>query len=437
MRGADIRRGWCALLAVLAAVTIALCVLAPLRPISGDTVPARYGGLTLHCGGDFDLSRVDWLHADNVKLIVAYYQLGDRTGQFPSVFGPAPAVAASLTLFDFGEGESMTDHSLRIRERAAAAVMLALSAMMLALACRARTTTTRSIAAAAIAVLSYAGAATLGQGLWQATVALPPLMAGLALVAWRERIPRLVLVAPALVLVAVMIRPNVTPLAAGIGVMWALEIRGRKNWLIALGIAAIAAAPLVAYNALHYNSPLPLGQWIANKRDNAGNVFTSATMLKGIAGLLVSPSRGIVWFAPIAIIGAMRAPRPIAVALALQLILMAAFFKWHGGQAFGPRLLSEATWIALYGACTLRVRFLAPLATVTIVVGQLGLWFYRPEQWEARRRPESHPSAFWDVSDNPIFATLGDVDPTVGALDAPPIARYRCDHGRIITEREP
>jgi hypothetical protein len=422
-------------LVALAAVTIALCMLAPLRPISGDTVPARYGGLTLHCGGDFDLSRVDWLHADNVKLIVAYYQLADRTGQFPSVFGPAPAVVASLTLLDFGEGESMTDHSLRIRERAAAAWMLALAAILLALACRARTTTNRALAAAAIAVLSFAGAATLGQGLWQATVALPPLMAGLALVAWRDRIPRLILAAPAVLLLAVMIRPNVAPLAVGIGAMWALEMRGRKNWLIAIGIAAITIAPLVAYNAFHYNSPLPIGQWIANKRDNGGHVFNAASALKGIAGLLVSPSRGIVWFAPLAIVGALRAPRPIAIAIALQLILMAAFFKWHGGQAFGPRLLSEATWLALYGACTLRARILAPLAAMTIVVGQLGLWLYRPEQWEARRRPESHPSAFWDIGDNPIFATLGDVDPKVHAPDAPPIERYRCEHGRIITEQ--
>lgn len=112
---------------------------------------------------------------------------------------------------------------------------------------------------------------------------------------------------------------------------------------------------------------------------------------------------------------------------------MAAFFKWHGGQAYGPRLLTELTWISLYGACTVRMRWLAPTAAITIVVGQLGLWCYQPEQWEARRRPESTPDAFWDFRDNPIFATLS-ADPKINAPDSAPVSEYRCVYGHVLTQ---
>jgi hypothetical protein len=185
---------------------------------------------------------------------------------------------------------------------------------------------------------------------------------------------------------------------------------------------------------VHSFSPLPLGQWHANARDTS-HVFGAPT---GIAGLLVSPARGILWFAPIAVVGAVAALRrksPLGIALVLQLVTMAAFFKWHGGLAYGPRLLTEVTWLAIYAACEVRIAVLAPAAAVTILVGQLGLWGYRPEQWEARRRPEKNTEAFWDVRDNPIAATLDALPPgTPIAVDSPPRSRLRCVDGHVITQ---
>lgn len=424
-------RAW-GLLVGVAAVTIALCVLAPVRQMSGDTVPGRVGGLVLRCAGTFDLSRVDWFQEQNKKNVVFYYQLRDRSGGFSSVFGPGPAVLSFFAFLDVGDGDTMSDASLRKRERAAAAVWLAIVAVLLVLACRSRASWRRSVIASGIAVLSFAGAATLGQGVWQASTCLPFLVGGLALVAWRERLPRLSIGTLAVLTIACLLRPNVVPLAMGIAAMWALETRDRKTWLIAIGLALAAAAPFVVYNALHYYSPLPIGQWIANRRDTQ-HVFSLASVVKGVAGLFASPSRGIVWFAPVAIVGAYYAPRPIAFALAAQFVAMAAFFKWHGGMCYGPRLLSELVWIAMYGACTANVRSLVPTAVVTIIVGQLGLWFYWPGQWEVRRRPEAHKEAFWDWRDNPVFATLGKPDEKSAGPDAPPRTSWRCTNGRIYT----
>jgi hypothetical protein len=413
-------------LAGVALVTIALCVLAPLRQLSGDTVPGRIGGAVLRCTGSFDLDHLDWVKAETDQSGVEYYFWPDYSGEYTSVFGPGPAVVGAVALADFGEGATIDDGALRRRERDAAALLLAIAAVLLVIACRAKATWPRALAAGGTAVLSFAGAATLGQGLWQATTALPPLMAGLALVAWREQFPRLALGAPAALLLAVMLRPTVAPLALAIGIPW-LTCEWRRS-AIAAGLALVVVAPLVAWNAIHYNSPLPLGQWHANARQ-VSSVFGAPT---AIAGLLVSPARGLLWFAPVAIAGVVaRVKDPIAIGVIVQVVAMAAFFKWHGGQAYGPRLLAEATWVAIWLACDVRWRVLAPAIAVTVIVGQLGLWKFSPEQWETRRRPEAHPDAFWDVRDNPIGSVLDDVPTT--AYDSPRVAFVRCDHGTVRT----
>jgi hypothetical protein len=230
-----------------------------------------------------------------------------------------------------------------------------------------------------------------------------------------------VLVTPALLVLAVMLRPTIAPLALGLGITWARDHRVVRTWLVAGAIALVCAAPLIIWNAIHLWSPLPIGQWTANARET-DDVFTLGGGLTGIAGLLVSPARGVVWFAPLAIVGVVlglrsRAYLFVALAFVLQLVAMALFFKWHGGQAFGPRLLAEASWVGIWMALGTELRAPRWLAggalAITIVVGQLGLWRFFPEQWEMRRRPEAHREAFWDFVDSPIPATL------TGAPDEP------------------
>ncbi|HEY5944793.1 MAG TPA: hypothetical protein VIV40_04850 [Kofleriaceae bacterium] len=428
-----------------------LCVLSPLRQLSGDTVPGRIGGAVLRCAGDFDLSHVDFVKLETDHDRMFYYMQYDQIGEYSSVFGPVPAVLVSLALLDFGEGDKIRDNTLRTRERALAALLLALATALITVAARARVELGRAALTGAVCALSFAGAATLGQGIWQATTALPLLAAALATLAWRERCPRLTLATPALLLLAVMLRPTIAPLALGIGVTWLRDPEGhrwaipdKRNCLVAIGIALVCVAPLVVWNAIHLYSPLPIGQWHANSRATE-HVFSIGGAATGIAGLLVSPARGLVWFAPIVIVGVVaalrsRTQRWIGAGIVLQVVAMAAFFKWHGGQAYGPRLLAEATWVgtwlALGAAPSIgsRVsRILAVLAiVVTIFVGQLGLWRFIPEQWELPVRPEAHPSAFWWVADSPIVATFT-TPPRGGpqAYDSTPTLGLRCDHGEL------
>jgi hypothetical protein len=68
---------------------------------------------------------------------------------------------------------------------------------------------------------------------------------------------------------------------------------------------------------------------------------------------------------------------------------------------------------------------------VTIVVGQLGLWAWRPEQWESRRVPEAHPSALWDVVDSPLASTIVSTPAMPHAHDSPPTNGLTCEHGHL------
>jgi len=150
----------------------------------------------------------------------------------------------------------------------------------------------------------------------------------------------------------------------------------------------------------------------------------------------VSPARGLLWFAPIALVGifAGRRSRWIAGGVLLQLALMATFFKWHGGVAYGPRLLAEATWIAIYLAFAFPTHAVVEriAAAVTVAIGLLGLALYDPDQWDTRRKPELDASAFWDFADSPVTAMFV-AHETTPTTDAPAVRGYACVNGFVRT----
>src|SRR5262249_31359894 len=156
-------------------------------------------------------------------------------------------------------------------------------------------------------------------------------------------------------------------------------------------------------------SPLPIGQWTGNTRVTASVFsFGPVHLARGLGGLLVSPARGIVWFAPLAVLGVVRGLRGdrtnklLTAGILAQLLVMVAFFKWYGGLAFGRGLLAESTWVAIFLAAPGKRWLDGGLAAVTALVGVLGLAFFDRDQWETRRRPETDEAAFWDVADSPL-----------------------------------
>lgn len=107
------------------------------------------------------------------------------------------------------------------------------------------------------------------------------------------------------------------------------------------------------YNVSRFGSALETGYGDEATR------LTAAPWV-GLAGLLVSPGKGIVWYAPpllLAIVGwraLARRRRDVAgAALAIvmgPLLLASVYYQWHGGGSWGPRLLLPVLPVALLGA---------------------------------------------------------------------------------------
>ncbi len=108
-------------------------------------------------------------------------------------------------------------------------------------------------------------------------------------------------------------------------------------------------AIVLAHNALRFGDPLASGY--------AGEGFTTPAW-KGVAGLLVSPGKGIAWHAPPLLLGVMLWPRLRRVAPRLA---------WFLVLAWVPALLVFGTWWAWDGGWSWGPRFLVPLIPLSLL----------------------------------------------------------------------
>lgn len=123
-----------------------------------------------------------------------------------------------------------------------------------------------------------------------------------------------------------------------------------RDWRRALAAAAVVGSLLAAFAAFSWHE---FGQLLPPyyTMGTSGGEFTTT----GLAGLLVSPSRGLLVFSPV-LLGAWIT-RPLArrdwplgagwllVAVGWPVVLVAALSRWEmwwGGGCFGPRLLTDA-----------------------------------------------------------------------------------------------
>lgn len=156
---------------------------------------------------------------------------------------------------------------------------------------------------------------------------------------------------------------------------------------VRLSIAAVAiplvllAGTFLAINWVRFGDVLETGY---EPSVTAAGFFTSSPW-SGLAGLLVSPGRGLFWMAPgllLVPLGLLRAARsgerlwPWALAgIALATLLPAAFLRgWHGAWTYGPRYvlpLLPFAWLGVaFALDTARERlWVKPLATALLTLG--------------------------------------------------------------------
>jgi hypothetical protein len=149
---------------------------------------------------------------------------------------------------------------------------------------------------------------------------------------------------------AVVCRPTSAVVVVAVGVY--LLLTDRKALLLYTLAGLPVAAALGWYNAHYHGSPVsfgrgPLDQKVAQVKTGSDDLWQTP-LWEGAAGLLVSPSRGLLTHSPFigfAFAGLVavwrdpryRALRPLTVALVGLLLIAFKWFDWWGGYCFGYR----------------------------------------------------------------------------------------------------
>jgi hypothetical protein len=171
---------------------------------------------------------------------------------------------------------------------------------------------------------------------------------------------------------AVLAKPAGLVVAAALALSHILGLRPAR----ALGAVAGGTAGLTVYliyNELRFAHPWTFGQpW---------GSFTAAAIPEALAGLLVSPGRGLLWYSPVVVLAigtlawrawAQRAwTSPATVALLVfagYLSLHSLWDQWAGGWSWGPRLLMPAFPVLVAAAASSRAS-----GRALLVAGSLGL----------------------------------------------------------------
>ena len=190
----------------------------------------------------------------------------------------------------------------------------------------------------------------------------------------------------------------------------AIAIRWPRRLLLFALCAAPVAGLLLAYNAWAFGSPL------AHGFSGSASRFSEPWGV-GQAGLLVSPAEGLFVFTPVAalaIFGLVRAfrcgERWLALALGAaalaHLVFVGKWSEWHGGESWGPRLMTDALpllFLFLPEAMDALPRVTALLGVLSIAVQALGAFAY-DYRWERLyQRPDGDKTAaLWDPARAPI-----------------------------------
>ena len=344
------------------ALLVGLCAFAAsltnLRPMgSGDTIGARLLPFSLLREGNLDLDEFAWLHP--APGGGRYFLLRDADGHWRSKYPVATPLVATPVAWPFlrwADAQGIADQDARFRlltavfERLAAALLGAVSVALVLLAARAIASLRWAIAATVVYAFGT-GTWVYSQALWQHPLAEVGI-AGAAICLLRPPTRRRALLAGAAAALALAARPPAIIPAAIFGLcVW--RERRADLWHF-LGTFTAGTALLVAYNV----STLA---WPTGGYHGGGLGPPDGARL---LGLLVSPSRGLFVYCPLALLalGALsRRTRPTALRwFALAMPAYALFFAgsrlWWGGYSYGPRLFTDVMPLVVLCALPLAQR---------------------------------------------------------------------------------
>jgi hypothetical protein len=415
-----------------ASLLIGLCCFiiynANLRAISaGDAYPARYLPFAILQYHTVFIDPVAKVAAQG-RADTAFWMVPRPDGHIISMYPVvAPVLIAPLYLPAVGYlhlcgwTDARLDHVAKVMEKLSASLLAALSASLLYLLLRRRTTA----ATALLLTLAYAFGTTTwvisSQALWQHGMAELLVIGALLFLTAPCTVPRTLAAGLLLGLIAGNRPPDVILAAAlgAYGFFWA----GRRRAALLSAAAALPMILVLVYN-LHVAGNVGGGYGLIGKAR-----FFQHDLFPGVAGLLISPTRGLLLFSPFLlflVLAWRHLPRSreeraltlaMSVGVAIQILLYAKA-DWRGGLSWGPRYMTDflplLMWMLVPVVAALRgvgrVVFLLAVG-VAVAIEAIGAFSYSGSLdlpiYAADRGAEEHDMrAAWHWRNAPFIATL-------------------------------
>jgi len=215
--------------------------------------------------------------------------------------------------------------------------------------------------------------------------------------------------------------------------------RGRSTplgrLLVFLGTAGLGAVGWVEYNQLRFGVPLASG-----RLGGGGHPPLLGNPLEGLAALLISPGKGILFYSPLVVLTVVAFPAfrrrwpklatTVAAATVVHGLFIASLSIFHGDWCWGPRYLTVllplwALPLPFLPPIRLRRPLIAALASVGLIVQLLGLSLVHERFFYERRLPTYfwYGDAAFYFRESALTARLGEIASTL-AGGVPATATY-------------
>ena len=268
----------------------------------------------------------------------------------------------------------------------AASLLTALAALFVFLAARALV---RPLPALLVALAFGLGSCVWpvsSQALWQHPASTFCLSLGAWFLLRSSERPRAAAWCGAALGMAVLCRPATAVAVVCVGAYLLWTDRRRCAAYVLGGLPFLVL--LAAYNGYYFGSPLVFGQTVASKliflRDTGSEHLWQSSWRDSLPGLLISPSRGLVWFSPVLVLGLVsaaavwREPRyriliPLQAAVVLMILMAGKWSDWSGGLTWGYRSIVDTTPFLALLITPVIERVIAGRGT-RVLFGALLLW---------------------------------------------------------------
>lgn len=391
----------------------------------GDTVPHRYLPLSLLCEGDLDFDELPlgWTNEQGL-MKQPYFLVRTPDGHQASTFGVLPGLLATPVFavakaVDPVFGWERTLHLGKL----VGALLVALSAALMVPLARSRMGLRRSVGVALIYGLCTSAWSVNSQALWQHGAAAPLLVGGLLMLSRGQASAGFWLA------LATVARPtNALFLLAG-------GFLHRKPMYAAA--AAIPLAGHALYSLTMFGSVFATGQMEA--AEHLAMVKTGSPEIwrlsDGLAGVWISPSRGLLVYSPILALGLWglwRDGKAWLVAIVGVMVIHGLRFDWWGGWTYGYRMVLGVVPFCIWGLVLawerLDKRLVLALALASFGVQALGALRYDVASWNGSPDVDRHPERLWSLTDSQLahYLTARDLTRPDDWLDIPDRALQVC-----------